>query len=70
MLTRLCIFCLVQGNGVSPFLFTAVIGTPVETVRASISLVFIFTDRIAKILLKTLERKRKKTQKNCFIGEE
>ena len=46
------------GSGVSYFSFTAVFGTPIGIANAGISLVFLIINRIVKMFLKTMGRKK------------
>ena len=45
-------------SGVSLCSFTSIIGTPLGIASASISLVFLISNGIVKIFLKTIERKK------------
>ena len=57
------------GGDVSYATFATVIGRPVGITSASITLVFAISNEIAKKLLKTM-RKKKKKQQNCFTSKE
>ena len=51
---------MLTGSGVSLFSFTTVIGTPVGIVSVSLSLVFLITNGIVNMFLKTMGNKKNK----------
>lgn len=57
------------GSSVSSFLFTAVIKSPVGIASASASLVFLFTNKVAKMFLKILGKKKINTEKSLSWPE-
>lgn len=66
MLTRPCLFYQVQGVVFFPCSFTAVIGKPVGIVCASISVVFLISNGILKMFLKTIRWKETNTEKFVY----
>ena len=56
-------------SGVSHCLLTTDIGTTVGIGSASISLVFLISHGVVKMLLKTMGKKKKQTKNDCFIGQ-
>ena len=60
------LFLLGTGSGVSLFSFIAVIGTPGEIVRSSISQVFLVTNGTVKMFLKTMGKKKINTEKFLY----
>ena len=53
-------------SGVSPCSFTTIIGTPVGIASAGISLVFLISNGIVKIFLKTMGKKKVNTERLLY----
>ena len=59
---------LCTSSGVPVWSITTVVDMSVGIATASISLVFLISNYITKMLLKTMGRQRDKRQKDCFFG--
>lgn len=55
-----------ESSGVSLYSFTTANGTPIGVASASISLLFLTSNGIVKMLFKAI-RKKNKSEKKCFV---
>ena len=68
MQTRVCFVLSDASSGVSLCSFSTVIGTPVEIARDSICVVFLISNGVIKMFLKTMGRKKNRHRKTALFA--
>ena len=62
-------FLSILSDSISIASFASVIGAPVGITGASFSFTFSITSGFVKNFLKTIIKKKEKTQQNCYVGQ-